>query len=96
MLGVLGGFTVSPRAGWAQGNEEELLDHGKAEPGTPQHNGIKPSTHQCMMSTDTAMSGMAQCEGVEKKAKFSLFQRCSTHSCWDPGLGGWLLFGTNQ
>lgn len=53
--------------------------------------GSHPSTHQCMMNTDTVMSGMARCEGVEKKAKFSLFQRCSTTSCWGPGLEGWLL-----
>lgn len=41
MLGVLGGHSIPrPRVGWAQGNEEELLDHGKAEPGAPRHEGI--------------------------------------------------------
>lgn len=40
MLGVLWGHSIPPRAGWAQGNEEELLDHDEAEPGAGQHGGI--------------------------------------------------------
>lgn len=42
MLGVLGGSLCPPRAGWAQGNEEQLLDHGKAEPAALQHEEITP------------------------------------------------------
>lgn len=92
MLGVLWGHSIPPpeqgglkvmrRSSWTMARQS-------LEPrGTK---GSQPSTHQRMMSRDTATCGEAQCEGVEKKAKFSLFQRCSTHSCWGPGLGGWLL-----
>lgn len=77
-----GGLKVMRRSSWTMARQS-------LEPrGTK---GSQPSTHQRMMSRDTATCGEAQCEGVEKKAKFSLFQRCSTHSCWGPGLGGWLL-----
>lgn len=77
-----GGLKVMRRSSWTMARQS-------LEPrGTK---GSQPSTHQCMMSRDTTTCGEAQCEGVEKKAKFSLFQRCSTHSCWGPGLGGWLL-----
>lgn len=72
-----GGLKVMRRSSWTMARQSTK--------------GSQPSTHQCMMSRDTTTCGEAQCEGVEKKAKFSLFQRCSIHSCWGPGLGGWLL-----
>ena len=37
MPAVLGGCSVPSGAGWAPGNEEEHLDHGKAEPGATWH-----------------------------------------------------------